>query len=70
MEEIVIPDSPVEWLWQGMKDSEGVIGRHRVGVRYQNNELEKRRMKRIARESEGRTNGVKTIETVEVEGGP
>ncbi|KAF8477431.1 tyrosine phosphatase family-domain-containing protein [Kalaharituber pfeilii] len=62
IEEIEIPEKSVEWLWQGMKDSEGVIGRHRVGVRYKNSELEKRRIRRLAREEEGRSNGTLQVE--------
>ena len=59
VEEVEIPEQAVEWLWQGMKDSDGVIGRHRVGIRYKNKELDAKRMRRLAKGDEGRIiNGI------------
>lgn len=57
VEEIEIPEQAVEWLWQGMKDNDSVIGRHRVGIKYMDKDLEARRMRRLAREEDSRANG-------------
>jgi len=55
VEEVEIPERPVGWLWQGMKDGDGIIGRHRVGIRYKNYNLETKRRGRLMREEESRT---------------
>ncbi|KAF8423646.1 tyrosine phosphatase family-domain-containing protein [Tirmania nivea] len=59
VEEIEIPEQTVGWLWQKMKDADGVIGRHRVGIRYKDKDLEGKRVKRLAAEEESRTIGIK-----------
>ncbi|RPB18468.1 hypothetical protein L211DRAFT_796665 [Terfezia boudieri ATCC MYA-4762] len=58
VEEIEIPGQTVGWLWQKMKDAEGVIGRHRIGIRYKDRDLEGKRMRRLATEEESSTVGV------------
>ena len=57
MEEIEVPKQSVEWLWYGVKDVDGVVGRHRVGIKYMDPGLEARRIKRLEREEEGRMDG-------------
>lgn len=57
MAEVEIPQQSVEWLWYGVKDVDGIIGRHRVGIRYMDFDLEEKRMKRLEREEEGPMNG-------------
>lgn len=58
MKEIEIPGQAVGWLWQKMKDADGVIGRHRVSIRYKDRDLEGKRVRRLAAEEESRTIGV------------
>jgi len=59
VEEIRIPEQAVGWLWQKVKDADGVIGRHRVGIRYKDRDLEGKRMRRLAiEESRVEMNGV------------
>ena len=61
MGEIEIPKQPVGWLWYGIKDVDGIIGRHRVCIRYMDLDLEAKRMKRLEREEEGRMDGLGDI---------
>ena len=58
VEEVEIPEQTVGWLWQKMKDADGVIGKHRVSIRYKDRDLEGKRMRRLVAEEESRTVGV------------
>ena len=64
MEEVEIPKQSVEWLWFGIKDVDGIIGRHRVCIRYMDLDLEEKRMKRLEREEEGHMDGQGLINEV------
>ena len=67
MGEVEIPQQSVEWLWYGVKDVDGIIGRHRVGIRYMDLDLEAKRMKRLERlerEEEGPMNGQGDVNNV------
>lgn len=57
IEEICIPVETPPWLWQGMKDEDGVIGPHRFRIKYLDSNLERKRTQRLVVEAQEHQNG-------------